>query len=75
MSFNCPLCREEWIIVNKLCPECEKIRSIIKCYSREKVIEVLQTIFLIQKFKDTDDKEGYKKIEGKWIKNEEGEED
>ncbi len=71
----CPLCRDEWLILTLkgLCPECEKIRFIMASYSRLKVIEVLDKIFLIEKFKEEDEnegKEGYEKVNGKWIKHE-----
>ena len=70
MSFSCPLCREEWLIVNKLCPRCDKVRHIMQCYSRETVIGALEKIFLIKQFLDKDDEENdYEKTDdGKWKK-------
>ncbi len=67
MSFTCPLCREEWLLINKLCPRCDRIRHIMQCYSREKVIEALDKIFLIERFQDNPDDEKYEKINGKWV--------
>ena len=66
MSFTCPLCRDEWLVINKLCPRCDRVRFIMSCYSRESVIEALEKIFLIDKFKQHSD-EKYIKENGKWI--------
>ena len=70
MSFTCPLCREEWLVINKLCPRCDRVRFIMSCYSRDKVIEALEKIFLIKQFLDKDDDENdYEKNEdGTWKK-------
>lgn len=70
MTFNCPLCREEWCVLNKLCPRCDRIRYIMASYSREKVIEALEKIFLIRKFLEKEDDENdYEKQEnGTWKK-------
>lgn len=68
--LNCPLCREEWLLINKLCPRCDKIRFIIASYSRETVIDALEKIFLIRKFLEKgDDENDYDKQEdGTWKK-------
>lgn len=77
-TFCCPLCRESVIFMSRLCLECEKIRYVMSCYSREKVIEVVEKIFLIEQLKkdkkgieedENADKTGYKKIGGVWVKN------
>ena len=68
MSFTCPLCREEWLIINKLCPRCDRVRFIMSCYSREKVIEALEKIFLIEKFREEGENLYEKNEDGKWIK-------
>ncbi len=71
MSFTCPLCREEWLVINKLCPRCDRIRHIISCYSREKVIEALEKIFLVERFRENEtepDQNEYKKVGGCWVK-------
>jgi|TARA_R110002096_G_scaffold357025_1_gene550332 hypothetical protein len=50
----------------------------MSCYSREKVIEVVEKIFLIEQLKKSEkeieedenaDKTGYKKLGGVWVKN------
>ena len=70
MSFTCPLCREEWLIVQKLCVECEKIRFIMASYSRDRVISVLEKIFLVDELKDDipllEEDKYIKDEEGKW---------
>lgn len=70
MAFSCPLCREEWLVINKLCPKCEKVRFIMASYSRDVVIEALEKIFLIRQFLDKEDDENeYEKQEdGSWKK-------
>ena len=70
MSFSCPLCREEWLVINKLCPRCDRVRFIMAAYSRETVIKALEKIFLIRQFLDeNDDENEYEKMEdGSWKK-------
>lgn len=71
MSFICPMCREEYLFISKLCPKCDRIRFIMSCYSRDKVLEVVEKVFLIEKFKDEIEDEKYiKKDNGKWIEKE-----
>lgn len=42
--FECPLCREEWCIISKLCDKgCEEIRHLISIYGRENVLNVLKS--------------------------------
>lgn len=57
MSLTCPLCRSEWIIVSKLCSECDRIRYLMSLYSRDKVIEILDKTLVVQKFKEDEKKE------------------
>tara|TARA_R100000388_G_scaffold46800_2_gene35385 strand:+ start:2793 stop:3035 length:243 start_codon:yes stop_codon:yes gene_type:complete len=74
-SFTCPLCREEWLIVNKLCPTCDKVRHIMTLYSPKVVIETLEKIFLIKQLKEDDEElNKYIKVNGKWILKEEEQE-
>lgn len=40
--FNCPLCRNETIIISKLCEKCDRIRHLIQIYSLDEVISVLE---------------------------------
>jgi len=55
MSLTCPLCRNEWIIVSKLCSECDRIRYLMSLYSRDKVIEILDKTLVVQKFKEEEE--------------------
>jgi len=48
--FACPIC-SEWILVNKLCGECDKIRQLCKLYGKQKLLEVLDKTMVIQKLK------------------------
>jgi len=50
--FQCPIC-EEIIITTKLCKDCERIRQLSKIYSRDKVIEVLDKVLVVQQFAPT----------------------
>ena len=52
MSLTCPLCREEWILLSKLCPECDRIRFLMSIYSRDKILEILDKTLIVQKFKE-----------------------
>lgn len=52
MSLTCPLCRNEWIILSKLCAECDRIRYLMNLYSRDKVLEILDKTLVVQKFKE-----------------------
>ena len=49
--LSCPLCRKEWCITSKLCDECNKVKHLMDIYSREKVIEILEKILVVEKFK------------------------
>ena len=52
MSLTCPLCRNEWIILSKLCIECDRIRYLMNLYSRQKVLDILDKTLVVQKFKE-----------------------
>ena len=76
MSLSCPLCREEWLLINKLCPTCDKVRHIMTLYSPKVVVETLEKIFLIKQLQEEEeDKEKYIKNKGKWILKNPNEED
>ena len=49
----CPIC-SDYILLSKVCNDCEKIRQLTKIYGKEKVIEVLDKVLVVQKFKNTD---------------------
>jgi hypothetical protein len=40
--FCCPLCRNETIIISKLCEKCDRIRHLIQIYSLDEVIGVIE---------------------------------
>lgn len=52
MNLTCPLCRNEWIILSKLCSECDRIRYLMNLYSRDKVLDILDKTLVVQKFKE-----------------------
>ena len=44
MGFRCELC-DEWLPMlqfSKLCPTCYKIRTIVKCYSAQEILDNLE---------------------------------
>lgn len=51
--FQCPIC-EETIITTKLCTDCETIRQLTKLYSKERVLEVLKKVLVVQQFANKD---------------------
>jgi len=51
--FSCPLCRTEWCITSKLCDDCNKIKHLMDIYSRDKVIDILEKVLVVEKFKNT----------------------
>ena len=73
MGFSCPLCREEWLILTTkgLCPRCERIRFIMASYGREPVIQCVEKVFLIDKFREKESGNYIKDDEGKWKLKEE----
>lgn len=48
--LDCKLCHE-WSY-NSLCQDCEKIENLYKIYGKEKVLEILDKVMVIQKLKD-----------------------
>lgn len=54
--FQCPIC-EEMILMTKLCKDCEVVRQLTKLYSKERVIEVLEKVLIVQQFKQKEVKE------------------
>lgn len=68
--FMCPLCRCEWVLVSKLCTDCDRVRHLYSIYDKKVIMEILDKTLVVQKFKDD---ENYIKDSktGKWIiKNE-----
>jgi hypothetical protein len=48
--LDCKLCHE-WSY-SSLCQDCEKIENLYKIYGKEKVLEILDKVMVIQKLKD-----------------------
>ena len=42
--ITCPLCCKEYVIVSSLCPSCVKVKHYMSCYSRERVIDILDNV-------------------------------
>lgn len=41
--LTCPLCRQNWIFLSKLCVDCEEIRHLISIYGLDNITNVLKT--------------------------------
>jgi len=50
--LSCPLCRTEWCITSKLCDKCNKVKHLMDIYSRDKVVEILEKVLVVEQFKD-----------------------
>lgn len=63
IQVRCELCDNFLPIfqLSKLCPTCYKIRTIIKCYSNEIILEQLEKKFILDE-----------KIKKNWVKDENG---
>ena len=44
MVFSCPVCTQEYLIINTLCDTCRKVKHYMSCYSRDRVIEILDNV-------------------------------
>ena len=53
--FSCPLCRSEWCITSKLCDKCNKVKHLMDIYSRDKIIEILEKVLVVEQFKQQND--------------------
>lgn len=42
--FSCPVCNQEYLIVSTLCETCRKVKHYMSCYSRERVLEILDNV-------------------------------
>ena len=56
--LDCKLCHE-WSY-SSLCPDCEKVENLYKLYGKEKVLEVLDKVLVISKFKEEKKEEAKK---------------
>jgi len=54
--FSCPLCRTEWCITSKLCDKCNKVKHLMDIYSRDKVVEILEKVLVVEQFKEAEEK-------------------
>lgn len=58
MGFRCELC-DDWLPMLsfcKLCDKCYKIRTIVKCYNSEKILNNLQEYFLVSHAREEESK-------------------
>jgi len=59
--FSCPLCRTEWCITSKLCDKCNKVKHLMDIYSRDKVVEILEKVLVVEQFKEEEKKDKIEK--------------
>ena len=69
--LSCPLCRTEWCITSKLCDKCNKVKHLMDIYSRDKVVEILEKVLVVEQFKETFNKSLHKIDKTKVEKEEE----
>ncbi len=55
--FSCPLCRTEWCITSKLCDKCNKVKHLMDIYGRDKVVEILEKVLIVEQFKEKKEEE------------------
>ena len=81
-QFRCEMCDEylPMLQLSKLCAKCYEIRTIVKCYDTDKVLDCLKENFKVKfdekskKMKPLEKSNLYVKKDGKWIKNQNGNE-
>jgi hypothetical protein len=59
MPFLCAMCEREYCFISKVCPECRKIKNFMNCYSRERVLEIIENVLS----RDIDKQENKIKVE------------
>lgn len=42
--FYCPMCEREVCVLSKVCVDCRKIKNFMNCYSRERVLEIVENV-------------------------------
>jgi len=53
------MCEREYCFISKVCPECRKIKNFMNCYSRERVLEIIENVLS----RDIDKQENKIKVE------------
>ena len=57
IRMTCPVC-DEWLLVHKLCSDCEKIRHLCKLYGKQRLLGVLDKTMVIQQLKPKEEDVG-----------------
>ena len=42
--WSCAMCEREYVLTTKVCPDCRKIKNFMNCYSRERVLEIVENV-------------------------------
>ena len=42
--ITCPVCCSEYVFIASLCPSCVKVKHYMSCYSRDRVIDILDNV-------------------------------
>ena len=51
MGLWCPVCQEEWLIYNSLCPECRKIKHTLNLVGKDRFMNAIDRLFVISEKK------------------------
>jgi len=38
------MCEREYVYLTKVCPDCRKLKNFMNCYSRERVLEIVENV-------------------------------
>ena len=47
MPLYCPVCQEEWLIYNNLCPSCKKIKHTMSVVGKERFMKAIEKLFIL----------------------------
>jgi hypothetical protein len=42
--WSCAMCEREYVYFTKVCPDCRKLKNFMNCYSRERVLEIVENV-------------------------------
>ena len=47
MPLYCPVCNEEWLIYNNLCPTCKKIKHTMSIVGKDRFMKAIEKLFIL----------------------------
>jgi len=51
MGIFCPVCGEQWLVINSLCPDCRKIKHTLNLVGKERFMNAIERLFIISESK------------------------